>query len=106
MAMPNDADRPEISPTLQRAVEVASARHKHLCPRQVLGARAAIAAAMMLQLDLPRAATLRGAPDCCSGGPVDGRIREIEVGFVEQVEELGPEVERHPLVQAECPRNH
>ena len=55
MAMPNDADRPEISPTLQRALEVASARHKHLCPRQVLGARAAIAAAMMLQLDLPRA---------------------------------------------------
>ena len=55
MAMPNDADRPKISPTLQRALEVASARHKHLCPRQVLGARAAIAAAMMLQLDLPRA---------------------------------------------------
>ena len=55
MAIPADAEQPDISPTLQRALEVACARHKHLCPRQVLGARAAIAGAGMLQLDVPRA---------------------------------------------------
>ena len=55
MATPTDVARPDISPTLQRALEVASARHKHLCPRQVLGARVAIAAARMLELDVPRA---------------------------------------------------
>ena len=55
MAMPTEAARRDISPTLERALEVASARHKHLCPRQVLGARVAIAAAGTLELDVPRA---------------------------------------------------
>ena len=39
---------------LQDALELASARHKHLCPRQVLGARCAIAAAEKLELEVPR----------------------------------------------------
>ena len=55
MATPTDAATPELSPTLQKALELASARHKHLCPRQVLGARVAIAGARILQLEVPRA---------------------------------------------------
>lgn len=43
-----------VSQKLQDALEVASARHKHLCPRQVLGARCAIAAAATLNLEVPR----------------------------------------------------
>ena len=43
-----------ISQTLQRALDVASARHRHLCPRQVLGARAAIAGTGLLELEVPR----------------------------------------------------
>lgn len=39
---------------LADALEVASARHNHLCPRQVLGARCAIAAASILKLEVPR----------------------------------------------------
>jgi formylmethanofuran dehydrogenase subunit E len=31
-----------------------AARHKHLCPRQVLGARMSLLAGQMLELDLPR----------------------------------------------------
>ena len=44
-----------ITQTLQRALDVASARHRHLCPRQVLGARAAIAGTRLLELEVPRA---------------------------------------------------
>ncbi len=44
-----------ISQKLQEALDLASARHKHLCPRQVLGARCAIAAAAVLDLEVPRA---------------------------------------------------
>ena len=44
-----------FSETLQRALDVASARHRHLCPRQVLGARAAIAGTGLLELEVPRA---------------------------------------------------
>ena len=54
MAIPTDTENPATSQTLQKALEVASARHKHLCPRQVLGARCAIAAATMLELEVPR----------------------------------------------------
>ena len=54
MAIPTDTANPATSQTLQKALEVASARHKHLCPRQVLGARCAIAAATMLELEVPR----------------------------------------------------
>ena len=54
MAIPTDTPNPATSQTLQKALEVASTRHKHLCPRQVLGARCAIAAATMLELEVPR----------------------------------------------------
>lgn len=39
---------------LQRILDVASARHSHLCPRQVLGARIGLAGASALGLDVPR----------------------------------------------------
>lgn len=39
---------------LQAILQVSSARHKHLCPRQVLGARIGLAGAAALKLDLPR----------------------------------------------------
>ena len=54
MAMPTDTPTQAVSPKLKKALELASARHKHLCPRQVLGARCAIAAAAMLELEVPR----------------------------------------------------
>ena len=54
MAMPTDTARQAVPQTLQNALEMASARHKHLCPRQVLGARCAIAAAEILELEVPR----------------------------------------------------
>lgn len=41
-------------PDLQALLEQSSARHSHLCPRQVLGARMALAAGGVLGLDLPR----------------------------------------------------
>jgi formylmethanofuran dehydrogenase subunit E len=39
---------------LQILLAVSSARHKHLCPRQVLGARIGLAGAAALGLELPR----------------------------------------------------
>lgn len=39
---------------LQAILQRSSARHKHLCPRQVLGARMGLAGAAALGLDLPR----------------------------------------------------
>lgn len=54
MAIPVVMPKQAVSPTLKKALELASARHKHLCPRQVLGARCAIAAAAMLELEAPR----------------------------------------------------
>jgi formylmethanofuran dehydrogenase subunit E len=39
---------------LQTILQTASARHKHLCPRQVLGARIGLAGAAALGLELPR----------------------------------------------------
>ena len=54
MAMPTNTLDQFVSQTLKKALELASARHKHLCPRQVLGARCAIAAAAMLELEVPR----------------------------------------------------
>jgi len=39
---------------LQAILQVSAARHKHLCPRQVLGARIALAGAAVLRLELPR----------------------------------------------------
>jgi len=41
-------------PDLQSILELSSARHSHLCPRQVLGARIGLAGATALGLDIPR----------------------------------------------------
>ncbi|MFW5941556.1 MAG: FmdE family protein [bacterium] len=40
--------------TLQAILEESSARHSHLCPRQILGARVGLAGAAALGLELPR----------------------------------------------------
>ncbi|HEY5730716.1 MAG TPA: FmdE family protein [Anaerolineales bacterium] len=40
--------------TLDEILRESSSRHKHLCPRQVLGARMALYASQLLDLDLPR----------------------------------------------------
>ncbi|MCA9981017.1 MAG: TraR/DksA C4-type zinc finger protein [Anaerolineales bacterium] len=40
--------------TLSEILELSSSWHKHLCPRQVLGARLALAGAAALGLELPR----------------------------------------------------
>jgi len=40
--------------SLEEILEESSSRHKHLCPRQVLGARMALYASELLELDLPR----------------------------------------------------
>lgn len=39
---------------LQTLLELSSARHKHLCPRQVLGVRSGLAGAAALDLEAPR----------------------------------------------------
>jgi len=39
---------------LQDILEISSARHTHLCPRQVLGARIGLAGAALLGIELPR----------------------------------------------------
>ena len=54
MAIPPDTPVQAVPQKLQEALELASARHKHLCPRQVLGARCAIAATAILELEVPR----------------------------------------------------
>ncbi len=41
-------------PDVQTLLELSQARHRHLCPRQVLGVRMALAGAGALGLDLPR----------------------------------------------------
>lgn len=41
-------------PDLSTLLTISSARHSHLCPRQVLGVRMALAGASALDLDLPR----------------------------------------------------
>src|SRR5512141_2763814 len=41
-------------PDISALLALSSARHSHLCPRQVLGVRMALAGAMALDLDLPR----------------------------------------------------
>ena len=43
-----------VSPALAAALERAAAGHRHLCPRQVLGVRLALAAADALGLEVPR----------------------------------------------------
>jgi len=39
---------------LQTILEISTARHSHLCPRQILGARIGLASGAALGLDLPR----------------------------------------------------
>jgi formylmethanofuran dehydrogenase subunit E len=41
--------------SLELILQKSAERHKHLCPRQVLGARMSLLAAEMLELELPRA---------------------------------------------------
>jgi len=41
-------------PDIQALLEISSARHSHLCPRQVLGVRMALAGAAALGMDVPR----------------------------------------------------
>lgn len=41
-------------PDLQSLLELSAARHSHLCPRQVLGARIGLAGAAAVELDIPR----------------------------------------------------
>ena len=40
--------------SLEDILQESSSRHRHLCPRQVLGARMALYASELLELDLPR----------------------------------------------------
>ena len=54
MLITSDKPVQPVPQKLQDALHLASSRHKHLCPRQVLGARCAIAAATVLELDVPR----------------------------------------------------
>ena len=44
-----------MTQTLEEILHESSLRHKHLCPRPILGARMALYACEMLDLDLPRA---------------------------------------------------
>ncbi|MBB5235074.1 FmdE family protein [Deinococcus budaensis] len=46
---------PAVSPTLPELLRQSAALHRHLCPRQVLGARAGLLAGEWLGLDFPRA---------------------------------------------------
>lgn len=39
---------------IQALLEISGARHSHICPRQILGVRMALAAALALGLDLPQ----------------------------------------------------
>lgn len=41
--------------TLEQILHESSKRHKHLCPRQVLGARMSLAAGEISEMELPRA---------------------------------------------------
>jgi len=55
-------------PDIQTLLEQASARHSHLCPRQVLGVRMALAGAAALGLELPRndkTLLVIAETDCC-----------------------------------------
>ena len=48
--------------SLQHVLEQSAARHSHLCPRQVLGARIGLAGAAALNLDVPRNDTRASGP--------------------------------------------
>ena len=59
---------------LDAILQESSARHKHLCPRQVLGARMALYASELLALDLPRADKRLLVTAETDGCTVDGLI--------------------------------
>lgn len=52
---PSDLLSPDLPAPLATALRAAAARHDHLCPRQVLGARIGLFGGARLGLDLPRA---------------------------------------------------
>lgn len=60
--------------TLEEILRESSARHKHLCPRQVLGARMALHAAELLGIDLPRTDKRLLVTSETDGCTVDGLI--------------------------------
>jgi formylmethanofuran dehydrogenase subunit E len=60
--------------TLEEILQQSAVRHKHLCPRQVLGARMALYAAEILGLELPRADKRLLVISETDGCAVDGLI--------------------------------
>jgi formylmethanofuran dehydrogenase subunit E len=44
----------QTTPKLAELLEKSTARHKHICPRQVIGVRMGLQAASLLELDLPQ----------------------------------------------------
>lgn len=63
-----------MTPTLEAILRESSSRHRHLCPRQVLGARMALYASELLGLDLPRADKRLLVTAETDGCTVDGLI--------------------------------
>jgi len=63
-----------MMPTLDEILRESSSRHKHLCPRQVLGARMALYASNLLDLDLPRSDKRLLVISETDGCTVDGLI--------------------------------
>lgn len=60
--------------SLDEILQESSARHRHLCPRQVLGARMALHASDLLGLDLPRTDKRLLVTSETDGCTVDGLI--------------------------------
>ena len=54
LTVPADGILSEASPSLAAALLISAARHNHLCPRQVLGARMGISAGERLGMSVPR----------------------------------------------------
>lgn len=63
-----------MTPVLNEILRESSSRHRHLCPRQVLGARMALYASDLLGLDLPRADKRLLVTAETDGCTVDGLI--------------------------------
>jgi formylmethanofuran dehydrogenase subunit E len=63
-----------MTPALEAILRESSSRHRHLCPRQVLGVRMALYASELLGLDLPRADKRLLVTAETDGCTVDGLI--------------------------------
>lgn len=63
-----------MTPDLEAILRESSSRHRHLCPRQVLGARMALHASDLLGLDLPRSDKRLLVTAETDGCTVDGLI--------------------------------